>query len=129
MLKFRIPYSAVVTTIVSLAFSGPYAFVLGCVAGIIVETVTGAILYRSLQSKEEFFYDSFIGHLLSQFTAIGDVSFTDILHLVCARITSYIIAGLIFLPPNPMDLWFLLIPIILYLSTILHIVPRNIKRA
>lgn len=120
MLKLRIPYSGVIGLITGLVFAMPIA---GLVAAICIEASNFVVIYRSLCSKNEFQYDSFIGHLLTQYVVLPDVSFYDILQLVCARVASYMVAWFILV--IDINLLFLIIPGIVFLSTIIHYIPKQ----
>jgi hypothetical protein len=124
LFKLRIPYSGVIGLIAGLIIATPWASAIAIAIASCVELINLIIIYINLSSRDEFKYDSFVGHLLLQYVVFPEVSFVAVLHLVCARITSYIIAFIILLPTG-FSLWLLIIPITLFLSTILHYIPKE----
>jgi len=113
MLKVRLPFSGVAAL---LAYVITRTNWIAQTAGIIMELAIAIVLFRKLISEKEFDYDSFIGQLLLQYTMIPEIGLTSLLHLISARIVSY--AVFIMLTG-----WWLIIPILLYISTVVHYLP------
>lgn len=124
LFKLRIPYSGVIGLIAGLIISSPWASAVALAVASCIELINLVIIYINLSSRDEFKYDSFVGHLLLQYVVFPEVSFMAVLHLVCARIGAYTIAFIILLPPG-FSLWLLIIPATLFLSTITHYISKE----
>jgi|WetSurSiteA1Bulk_404760.scaffolds.fasta_scaffold29400_1 hypothetical protein len=122
MLKIRIPYSGILALV---AYVIRLDLLTACITGIVTELVIAIVLFKKLIGEKEFEYDSFVGQLLLQYTMLPEVGLTSLLHLISARIASY---ALLFIIYTSSLMWFwYVIPIVLYLSTVIHYLPNNKK--
>lgn len=122
MLKVRIPYSGIAVLLV-YAFP-PHIYWLALLAGIVVEITIAIILFRKLTSFNEFDYDSLVGQLLLQYTLLPEVGLMSLLNLIGARVACYAIILIMMAKEAFGSIWFF-IPIIIYILTIVHYVPKG----
>lgn len=92
------------------------SYLLGAIVFGLAEAIVGILVFHKMSGESAFQYTSFYGRLLSRYTSYNYIDVEDFLQIICARITSAVIAvfAYIFTP------WLYIPSIVLLLLTVIH---------